>query len=414
MTHDLIVIGLGAVGSALAWQAARRGARVLGLDRFHPPHMHGSHHGHTRITRVAVGEGAEYVPFARRSHEIWRELEAASGQRLMQTTGALVLGRRGSASALVHGQADFVAATLAVARAHGIIHEELSAAEIRHRFPAFTPQDDESGCFEPGAGMLFPERCIASQLALAQAAGAELRFGEAVLSIAADGVIGGASEHAGVEVHTAAGTHHAAQAVLCAGAWTPALAGGGFAQQLSVRRQTLHWFVPAQPALYAADRCPVFIWLHGADEADAFYGLPISSHDNDGPAAVKLGTAQYATTTTPDALQREVTAAESQDVFQRHAAGRLNGLVNGLVSGLTPGLAPGLANKAVHTAACLYTVQAQARFVVAPHPAVPGLRVVSACSGHGFKHSAALGEALAEQMLTGRSALDLGAFAALA
>jgi len=406
MTHDLIVIGLGAVGSALVWQAARRGARVLGLDRHRPPHAHGSHHGHTRITRVAVGEGAEYVPFARRSHEIWRELEASTGQRLMQTTGALVLGRRGSASASVHGQADFVAATLAVARAHGIVHEELSAAEIRHRFPAFTPQDDESGCFEPGAGMLFPERCIATQLALAQAAGADLRFGEAVRSIAADG----AGDGPGVRVHTAAGTHRAAQAVLCAGAWTPALAGGGFAQQLSVRRQTLHWFAPAQPALYAADRCPVFIWLHGADEADAFYGLPISSHDNDGPAAVKLGTAQYATTTTPDALQREVTAAESHEVFQRHAAGRLNGLVNGLVNGLAPGLAP----QVVHTAACLYTVQAQARFVVAPHPTVPGLRVVSACSGHGFKHSAALGEALAEQALTGRSALDLGAFADLA
>ena len=119
---DVVVVGLGAMGSATVYQLARRGARVIGIDRFTPPHDRGSSHGESRITRQAVGEGEEYVPLVRRSHEIWRELEAETGERLLLPVGALLLGREGG-PAQHHGREDFVRRTIAVARRHRIAEE---------------------------------------------------------------------------------------------------------------------------------------------------------------------------------------------------------------------------------------------------------------------------------------------------
>ena len=90
---DVIVVGLGAMGSAALYQLAKRGIAVTGIDRFSPPHDRGSSHGESRITRQAIGEGEEYVPFALRSHEIWRELEADTGRSLFSSVGGLIIGR---------------------------------------------------------------------------------------------------------------------------------------------------------------------------------------------------------------------------------------------------------------------------------------------------------------------------------
>jgi sarcosine oxidase len=133
---DVIVIGLGAMGSAALYQLARRGISVTGIDRFAPPHERGSSHGESRITRQAIGEGEEYVPFALRSHEIWRELEADTGRSLFAPIGGLIIGRRTDSG--IHGQADFIGRTIAAATRFGIEHEVLTADDVTRRFPQFS------------------------------------------------------------------------------------------------------------------------------------------------------------------------------------------------------------------------------------------------------------------------------------
>ncbi|MGZ5235498.1 MAG: FAD-dependent oxidoreductase, partial [Caldimonas sp.] len=135
-TADAIVVGLGAVGSAVCHHLSRAGARVVGIDRFRPPHDQGSSHGLTRITRLAVGEGAAFVPLARRSHELWRELEALSGASLYRRTGGLVIASEAARRGAYHGQTSFFARTVELAQRFGIDHELLDAAAIRDRFPA--------------------------------------------------------------------------------------------------------------------------------------------------------------------------------------------------------------------------------------------------------------------------------------
>ncbi len=382
MTYDAIVIGLGAMGSATLYQLARRGARVLGIDRFNPPHEFGSSHGQTRITRLAVGEGPEYVPLAQRSHQLWREIEAQLGVELMVQCGGLVLGRPDGGGEM-HGQGNFVSATIAVARQFGIAHEVLDARAIGERFPQFVLRGDEVGCFEAESGFLRPERCIAAQLELARGAGAHIVTGEAVTALKREG--------SGVAIISSGTTYRAAHTVLSAGAWNPALAGGRFAQLLRVRRQALHWFRPEEPALYAPGRCPIFIWSHGPRSSQAFYGIPVA----DAHGGVKVGTQQHEFDTEPDSAERSVSAAEGDAMHAQHVSGRLRGV----------------SAQRTHAAACLYTVAPQSRFVIDRHPEIESATVISACSGHGFKHSAALGEALAQSILEGRSMLDLAPLA---
>jgi sarcosine oxidase len=382
---EIIVVGLGAVGSALTHHLARRGAQVLGLDRFHPPHDQGSSHGRTRITRLAVGEGAAYVPLVLRSHQLWRELEAAGHAPdgpLFRRTGGLVIGSAAADAGAFHGQAGFFARTAALARQFGIAHELLDARTVRGRHPQFLLRDDESAYFEPEAGVLAPERCVAAQLAAAAASGAQLSYGERVLSLRA-----GAS---GVTVHTDQGTRHAAQVVLTAGAWIPGLAGPPFASRLAVQRQVLHWFRSSTPALWSDARCPTFIWLHGPTLEDAMYGFPMG----DGVDGVKIATEQVRLGTDPDAVERRVAPAEAQALLDRHVRGRLTGVEPLPVAAAT----------------CLYTSSVDGRFVIDRHPEMPALTVVSACSGHGFKHSAGLGEALAQQLLGETPHASLAAF----
>jgi sarcosine oxidase len=385
-TADVIVVGLGAVGSAVAHHLVAGGARVIGVDRFAPPHDQGSSHGATRITRLAIGEGEEYVPIVQRSHELWRALEAQVGETLLTTTGGLVIASAASDRRAYHGKAGFFDRTVAAARRFGIVHEQLDGAEIRHRFPAFTPRDDERGYWERDAGILRPERCVAAQLQAARARGADLRYGHVVERI---DVLPGA---AGATVVTNQGALSAAHVVIAAGAWLPTLLKSALAARFSVQRQVLHWFAAAEPALFAPSVCPVFIWIHGAEGA-SFYGFPKA----DGFDGVKVATEQTERSTTADAIDRVVTSAETLRTFETHIRGRLRGV--------NP--------HSVHDATCLYTTTPDGRFVIDRHPESPDVTVVSACSGHGFKHSAALGEAIADSLLGRAPRFDLASFATL-
>ena len=388
--YDAIVVGLGAVGAATLCQLARRGARVLGIDRFAPPHEHGSSHGESRITRLAIGEGEAYVPLVRRSHAIWRELEAATGRSILTQTGGLVLAPRDGA-ADHHGKPDFVRRTIASAQRFGIVHEVLDANGIRARFPQFHLQGNEIGYYEPEAGFVRPEQAIAAQLDVARALGAQVHAGDPVLAL------DGGAEGESVTVRTASATHTARQVVVAAGPWLPQFlpqaARDAWHGEFEVYRQVMYWFDAGNAARdFAPGRMPIFIWMYGDAEEDYMYGFPSADA---GRPALKVASEQYARTTSPAALVREVDAAEVEAMYRSRVAGRF----------------PAIGGRAVDARACMYTVTRDRHFVVDRLPDAPQVLVASACSGHGFKHSAGLGEAIAQRVLGQASDFDLRAFA---
>ncbi|WP_027351028.1 N-methyl-L-tryptophan oxidase [Halotalea alkalilenta] len=379
---DVVVVGLGAMGAAVTDQLACRGVAVVGVDRFAPPHDRGSSHGETRITRQAVGEGAAYVPFVLASHRHWRELESACGESLFEACGAVVIaGAAGRGSH--HGKQDFFATTIATAERFAIEHRCLDRDELVARFPQFAGMHrDQHAYFEPGGGYLRPERCIAAQLARAERASATLLVDTKVERID--------SRPGGVRVITDKAVIEADRAVVAAGAWATDLLGAPFERLLTVRRQTLHWFGLGADARFPADS-PVHIWMHGAGDADYFYGFPPLL----GERSVKVATEQDQVATHADQLDRQVAAKESQALFEAHLRGRL----------------AGVSSRVVDAAACLYTVTPDQGFILDDHPTMPGVFVVSACSGHGFKHSAGIGQAVAQRLCGAESEFDLAPFA---
>jgi sarcosine oxidase len=370
---DVLVIGLGAMGSATVYQLAKRGVNVVGIDQFTPPHAHGSTHGETRITRQAIGEGTQFVPLAIRSHQLWREMEVATGESLFTACGGLIIARKGLASRM-HEQSDFLGNTMRAAAAYGIAHECLDASEIAARYPQFVLQGDESGYFEPGAGYLAPEACIRSQLALATARGADLQFGETVRNIA--------RVQGQTIIETDRTRFAPSTTIVCAGPWLPELLPWT-APSLTVRRQVLYWFERDATSLaahakyfsYQPKDFPIFIWHWGDGADDVFYGFPEIAD----AGAIKVATEQHAVSTTPRSVMREVAEEEVIAMHDRHIAGKLRGIGAHCIKALT----------------CLYTDAAGANFIIDRLPEAPDTIVVSACSGHGFKHSAAIGEAVA-------------------
>jgi sarcosine oxidase len=374
---DVVVVGLGAMGSAVCAQLAGRGTSVIGIDQYDPPHPYGSTHGETRMTRLAVGEGAEYIPLVRRSHELWREIEAQTGTRLLAQPGGLIMSRSGSW---------FFEGTRELARRFEIEHEELPPAELHERFPMFAVDEETEGYYEPEAGFLRPEDAVRAQLELARRGGAELRTGERVLEWSASGP--------GVNVVTDRAGYAADQLILCAGPWLPGLFPEG-RDLFAVHRQVQFWF-PIRQGYEQLRDMPVFVWDSGGDRAgfvhfDGFYGFP----PVDGPAGgVKVATEIYETTTEPDGRQHPATPAETAAMYRHCIESRL----------------PWLGPDPVRTLSCLYTCTRGSRFVIDRHPEHEAVLIVSPCSGHGFKHSPAIGEAVAQWVTDGRPELHLSPF----
>ncbi len=380
MHYDLIVVGLGAMGSAALFQASRRGAAALGIDRFDPPHTLGSSHGDTRITRSAIAEGEMYMPLIRRSNEIWRELEAESGRTLFHRSGGLIIGSDNSAA--FHFQGDFVETSARIAAKFGIQHEILSADEIVRRFPLLTPRPDERAYFEAGAGVLRPERCIETQLELARRTGAAIHTGEKVTGYAADA--------RGVTVTTEAASYRADKLILAAGAWISELLPETHRGGIRVCRQLIHWFEAEDRSAFEPSRFPFVIWI--GDTLEDFWSVfPAPAA---GMSGVKLVTEQYHTSTRPDEVDRVVTDDEKADMYHRLTKPRLKGL----------------RERSVHAEVCLYTLTRDEHFLIDYHPETERVVVTSPCSGHGFKHSAAVGETLTQLALDGGCEFDISAF----
>ena len=380
---DILVIGLGAMGAAITYQLAKRGVNVVAVDQFAPPHAHGSTHGETRITREAIGEGMQFVPLAMRSHQLWRELENETGRTLLTACGGLVIARAGIASRM-HEQQDFLGNTFRAAEAYAIPHQRLNANEIAARFPQFVLQGDECGYFEPGAGYLAPEACVSAQLTLAAQHGADLRVGETVRSVQ--------RVKNKTIVETDRARYQAGTTIVAAGAWIPQLLPA-LTTTLTVRRQVLYWFARnvTQSYSYGPGDFPVFIYHWGDGADDVFYGFPQIDDSN----AVKVACEQNETATTPQMMDCEVSQTEIDAMFARHINAKLRGIDA----------------RCVRAVPCLYTNAPAANFIIDRLPDAADTIVVSACSGHGFKHSAAIGEAVALMAMSGETPKVLQPFA---
>jgi sarcosine oxidase len=380
-TYDLIVVGLGAVGSAALCQASLRGARVLGIDRFDPPHAFGSTHGETRITRQAVGEGAEFVPLVMRANTLWRAIEEATGETLLVQNGGLIVlnGEVAEGSG-----AAFYRQTVDCANRFNIAHELLDAGAMRRRYPQFLIQDGAQGYLEAGAGYLLPENCIRAQLKLAQMHGAEVRTGEIVTDIVPSGP--------GVVVRTNKSQYSAAGVVLAAGPWMADWAKaicGVDADHFAVYRQTLYWFSLQQPdRRFSPEQMPIFLW-NSAKVEKGFYGFP----SLDG-VSLKMATEQFVEPSAAKDGPLEVPAEQAQVFYDEHVRTSLNGLTD----------------RCMRAATCFYTVVPDHGFFIDHGVDSDRVWFASACSGHGFKHSAAVGEALAQRLLGESPAVDLNSF----
>ena len=363
---DVAVVGLGAMGSAALLALAQRGVRALGIERYTPGHDRGSSHGETRIIRLGYFEHPSYVPLLRRTYELWRELEAAAGTRLMHITGIAEIGPRGGT---------VVPGTLLASRMHGLPHEVLDARETMRRFPAFRIPQDYLGVFQPDGGFLAVEPAIEAQLALARAAGAEVRTGETVRAIA--------PHSGGVRIETDNGSIDAAKVIVSAGAWAKQLLPQ---LPLRVTRQVMAWFEPRDQAQFAEGRFPVFLLesRHGVH-----YGFPPHGSTN-----VKIAKHHHADETVdPDRVDRNVSPAD--EALIRPALADHIPAANG----------PRVAAKT-----CLYTMTPDGDFIIDHMPGAPDVIVASPCSGHGFKFAPVIGEIAADLAVDGATRHDISRF----
>ena len=364
--YDVIVVGLGAMGSATAYQLAKRGARVLGIEAFTPAHELGSSGGLTRIIRLAYFEHPAYVPLLRAAWQLWPEIEQESGAHLLEVTGGNYIGRAGS---------DVLEGSMLSARTHGLAHELLDADESRRRFPAIQIDDDMQTLHEPLAGALFAQRCIAAHLDLARRHGADLRFEERVTGWRHDGV--------GVTVTTNRGTYAAGKLVVSVGAWLPTLMPE-LHLPLVVERNVAFWFEPvAQPEIFAPDRLPV--WIMELDAEHAYYGFPTLPDQG-----LKVARHHGGRPVDPDTLDRQ--ASDGDETVVRGFTARYMPLANG---------------RRLDWRVCMYTNTPDENFIVGFHPDDPSVVIASPCSGHGFKFSNVIGVICADLALGGTTAFDI-------
>lgn len=366
---DVIVAGVGGMGSAACHHLARRGQRVLGLERFEIGHAMGSSHGLTRIIRLAYFEGPQYVPIVRRAHELWRETGREAGTDLLHVTGSLEIAAEG---------AGFVESSRASCDEHDLPYEMLSQAEIGRRFPPFRLPKGHFGLFQADGGFVASERAIHAHVRLARANGAEIRENEPALEWRVTG-------QGGVEVRTHRGRYTAGRLVLAAGAWMDRL-NPVAAPLLSVVRQATAWFAVGRPELFQPAVFPVFILT--VDEGN-FYGFPLWEHPG-----FKFGGPHLAREPM-DPSSADRTPSPRQLVAMRNALARY---------------LPDAAGELISAKGCLYTVTPDEHFLIDTIPGAEQVIFASCCSGHGFKFASAIGEILADLAVTGSSRFDLSPF----
>lgn len=363
-TYDVIVVGLGGFGSATAYQLAKRGAKVLGLEQFELAHACGSSHGETRIIRRAYFEHPDYVPLLNYTYDMWRELESESGRELMNLCGLVLAGP-------ADGEA--VPGVLLAKETYNVRINVLEHADASRRYPQFRFERRHTILEEQDAGYLRVDDCVEAHLDEARKLGAILCGGEAVQSWSSDG--------RRVVVKTDKGSYDAANLVIAGGAWSTALLGE-FAPDLTVIRKPVFWFPKTNAA---AAEWPVFYFEN--DGGRSFYGLP-------GLSGADVKVAEHSggdDVPNPTEVPREMMAAEHADV-------------SGFAQSVLCGLEPGASNHSV----CMYVMSTDGHFIVDRHPEFGNVCIGAGFSGHGYKFTPIIGRALSELVLSGATELPVG------
>lgn len=366
---DVIVVGTGAMGAAACWQLARRGQKVLALDRYDIPNAMGSSHGVNRIIRLAYFEHPAYVPILRRAFELWRETEQLAGEQLLWITGSLDIGASGS---------KIVEGALSSCRQHGLHHEVLSAADAMARYPGYRLPENFVALHQPEGGFVASERAIVAAANLAMQSGAVLRAREAVLDITP--IAGG-----GARVRTGRGVYEAGQVIVSAGAWVGELVPGLSATAVP-ERQVLGWFQPKRPELFRLGAFPVSN-LKG--DLGHFYQFPVWN-----VPGFKIGLYHHLHEQgAPEQLSREPTAAD--EAVLRRGVAEFFPEADGDVLALRT---------------CMFTNTPDEHFIIDRLPGFEDVIVASPCSGHGFKFASAIGEILADLATARAARFDLSLF----
>lgn len=354
--YNTIVIGLGTMGSAAAYYLARRGKRVLGLERFDIPHDMGSYQGYTRIIRMPYYEHPSYVMLLKRAYELWREIEQVTAEKLLHITGSLDIG---PADSWVFKGA------LRSAMEYELAHDVLTGQELAQRFPGYQLPHDIMALYQPDGGFLAPERCVVGYCFAALNQGAELHGREGVVRWEA--LPGGE----GVRVYTERAIYEADSLVITAGAWNDSLLS--FLRGLAVPElQVLAWFQPQRPELFQQSNFPVFNLLVPEGRA---YGFPVH-----GVPGFKIGQYHHLEERgTPEQIRREVMPEDEQ-----------------LLRDLTARYFPAAAGPLMTLKSCMFTNAPDGHFLIDLHPDYPQVSYASACSGHGFKFGSVIGEILAD------------------
>ena len=368
--YDVIIVGLGAMGSATLYQLAKRGIRVLGLEQFSPLHDRGSSHGDSRIIRETYFEHPLYVPLVQRAHELWRALEEACGKPLLTVDGGLMIGP---------ADGSVVTGTLRSAREHNLPHEILSREEVAQRFPAFSAVADVVAVLDPRAGYLDPEGCTRAHIDLAVRAGAATRFNQRVTAWDA-----GTN---GVRVVTTATEYLCEKLVLTAGSWTNSLLGT-YQLPLEIERQTVCWFEPPAPAAnYQSSRFPIFAYEFK-------------------PGVICYGFPELAKGVKASVMHDGRNFSRSEDIDRSVTEADVAPLRSALRDVL-----PDLSRSPVRdSTTCIFTNTPDHDFVIDFHPEHSNVLISSPCSGHGFKFASAIGELQADLVTTGSSRFDLAPF----
>lgn len=367
-TYDILVIGLGAHGSAALYYLSKTGKKVAGIDRYTPPHIHGSSHGQSRIIRQAYHENPFYVPLVRAAYSVWEELERESGKTLLMRTGSLLLGSE---------DASIIKGARLSAETHGIAYEYLEGSELHRRFPAFQPGPDTVGIWEKDAGILLPEACIQTWLAAAAANKAAIQVNERVIRIIPHADV--------VEITSDKESYTAKKVIVSAGAWLGSLLPE-LKLPLTIERQVVYWFRDKrnQPHFQPANM-PVYIWEYGPDKL--FYGFP------DLGEGIKIGFHHGGRHIQPEHLQQDVSAAEISEIEA--------------IAGRYLDIDPEFRASSV----CMYTNTPDEHFIIDWYPGNQNILIASPCSGHGFKFSSVIGKILSELATDRPMGFDLSPFA---
>jgi N-methyl-L-tryptophan oxidase len=369
---DTLIVGAGSMGMAAGYYLSRIGNKVLLLDAGDPPHAHGAHHGSTRLIRHAYGESAGYVPLALRAQQLWRELEEDAGTSIFARTGVANIGSPDD---------PFLKEVQRSATQHGLSLESLDGSEASKRWPAWRLTEEQTVCFEPDAGVLYCEQAIRSFRDLAISLGATLRANTLVTRIELHG-------ESGVSVVTDKGERFTGgDLIVCAGKWTrPLLEPLGLGIPVTRLRKTFAWFESAQNA-FAPEIFPGFAV---ASDIGLYYGFPdmdgsglkVGRHDGGEPVAVDAELGSFG--------DEPADLSDLQAFLRRYLPG---------------------AGKLRMGRTCEYDVTPDAHFIIDRLPACPRVQIATGFSGHGFKFSSAIGEALAERVTQSASRMDLSLFA---